>query len=159
MADALRRSVEGATGLTLRAGVSRVARTPLDVPVAYEQALTAERVGGAELAHFDDLGAFRILSLIEDPGELDAYVADVLGPLAADDPATADLRATLETVLSNNLNIAESARRLHFHYNTLRYRVDKLERILGPFASDPILRLNVELAVQALRLRRRSPAN
>lgn len=158
LAESLRRSARAATGLPLRAGISRVARGPLEVPLAHEQAATAERIGGGDVTHFDDLGAFRLLSLVGDRAELDAYVADVLGPLGGDDPASADLRATLETVLSHNLNIAESARRLHFHYNTLRYRVDKLERMLGPFTRDPDLRLGVELALQVLRLRRGLPA-
>lgn len=154
LGETLRRSAQAATGLCLRVGISRVACSPLDVPGAHEQAIRAERIGGGgAVTHFDDLGAFRLLSLISDQHELDRYVADVLGPVAAADAATVDLRLTLETVLSNNLNIAESARRLHFHYNTLRYRVDKLERMLGPFTQDPSLRLNIELALQALRLR------
>lgn len=156
-AAAVLREAQQATAVELAVGVSRVAHGPLEVPTAYEQAQTAGRIGGAgaHVTHFDDLGAFRLLSLISDHAELDRYVADVLGPLAAADPATRDLRATLATVLSTNLNIAESARRLHFHYNTLRYRVDKLEALLGPFTTDPDLRLNLELALQVLRLRGR----
>lgn len=52
--------------------------------------------GTSAVAHFDDLGAYRLLSLIEDAGELRSFVGEVLHELAdEDDPEAADMRATL----------------------------------------------------------------
>jgi len=139
-------------------GVSRVVTTPCGLPAAYEQARKAVHVGrqlhgtGA-VAHFDRLGVFRLLSLIPDSSELRGFVTETLGELAGDDPDAVDLRRTLEVLLETNLNVAETARTLHFHYNTLRYRIGKLERMLGTFTREPALRLDLALALQVLRMR------
>ncbi|MGP3956548.1 PucR family transcriptional regulator [Nonomuraea sp. 3N208] len=144
---------------TFSTGTSRPSPGAETLPEAYSQALKAARVGrqlhgpGA-VAHFDQLGVYRLLSLVNDTDELHAFVRETLGPLASDDDAeNGDLRRTLQVLLETNLNVAETARRLHFHYNTLRYRIGKLERLLGNFTDDPHLRLNLTLALHVLRMR------
>ncbi|WP_106398474.1 PucR family transcriptional regulator [Actinocorallia populi] len=153
------REVSAAESLVFSTGVSRPAETPDALPRAYDQAVKAVRVGRqmhgpGETAHFDALGVYRLLSLVEDAAELHAFVRETLGELADDtDPEAADLRRTLQVLLETNLNVAETARRLHFHYNTLRYRIGKLERLVGPFTEDPHLQLNLNLALRVLRMR------
>ncbi|MBC6463233.1 PucR family transcriptional regulator [Actinomadura sp. HBU206391] len=144
---------------TFSTGVSRVVACPTSLPEAYEQAVKSVRVGRqlhgfGSLAHFNELGVYRLLSLVADAGELHAFVRETLGELAGDDdPEAVDLRRTLQVLLETNLNVAETARRLHFHYNTLRYRIGKLERMLGSFTEDAHLRLNLTLALHVLRMR------
>jgi PucR family transcriptional regulator, purine catabolism regulatory protein len=146
-------------GRVLGTGIGRPAASLSALGEAHQQASRALGVGqeihGTQaVTHFDQLGVFRLLSLIPDSTELRNYVDEVLGTLAdASDPDSADLRETLRVLLETNLNVAESARRLHFHYNTMRYRIGKLERLLGPFTTDPTLRLNLLLALHAARMR------
>jgi purine catabolism regulator len=146
-------------GRVLGTGIGRPADSLSALAEAHRQAQRALGVGQeihgpSSVTHFDQLGVFRLLSLIPDSTELRTYVDEVLGPLAdAADADSADLRDTLRVLLETNLNVAESARRLHFHYNTMRYRIGKLERMLGPFTTDPTLRLNLLLALHAARMR------
>lgn len=142
-------------------GVSRVAESLEDLPAAYAQARRAVEVGrrisgGGSTTSFDQLGLHRLIALIPDTAEgadeLRAFVDDVLGPLAEHTTEAADLRETLQVLLDTNFNVAEAARVQFFHYNTMRYRVSKLERLLGPLATDPHLRLDVAVALRVLEI-------
>jgi purine catabolism regulator len=162
LVDALVHAVSGDGGGGRRSfatGVSRMIDDPSGIAAGYEQARRAVHVGRqlqgtSAVAHFDDLGAFRLLSLIDDASELANFVGEVLGELADEaNPEAADMRATLRVLLDTNLNVAETSRRLHFHYNTLRYRITKLERIVGPFVTDPDLQLDLSLALRVMQMR------
>ena len=138
-------------------GVSRVAPTLEDLPDAYSQARRAVEVGrrvrgGGSTTFFDQLGVHRLIALVPDVDELRSFTRDVLGPLAETTTEAADLRETLQVLLDTNFNVAEAARLQFFHYNTMRYRVGKLERLLGPLSSDPALRLDVAVALRVLEI-------
>lgn len=139
---------------TFSTGVSRPIEAVAALPRAYGEALKAVVVGrqmqgASALTHFDGLGIYRLLALVPDSADLRRFVEESLGELASDDtPEHADLRHTLSVLIDSNLNVAETARQLFFHYNTLRYRIAKLERMLGPFTTDPQLRLTIALALR-----------
>lgn len=144
---------------TFSTGVSRPIDTVAALPQAYEEALSAVSVGrqlngDSSVTHFDGLGIFRLLALIPDSADLRRFVDEALGDLADDAIAeNADLRRTLSILIDTNMNVAETARLMFFHYNTLRYRIVKLEKMLGPFTSDPQLRLKLALALKVHQMR------
>lgn len=140
-------------------GVSAIGMANADLGALYGQADLAISVMRSlgrtdEVSNLDSLGAYRLLSLISDSEALRQFLGDTLKELASrSDIEAVDLRRTLQTLLDHNLNIAEAARALHFHYNTLRYRITKLEKMLGKFTEDAELRLALSLALRILSLR------
>jgi purine catabolism regulator len=138
-------------------GVSRLVTDLTELPDAYARARRAADVGrrihgGGGTTWFDELGLHRLIALVPDPAEVQSFADDVLGVLAESTDEAADLRRTLQILLDTNLNVAEAARLQFFHYNTMRYRVSKLERLLGPFTTDPALRLDIAVALQVLQM-------
>lgn len=138
-------------------GTSRLVSSFKHLPGAYQQARRAAEVGrrftgGNNTSHFDNLGIHRLIGLIPDREEMTAFAYDVLGEIADDTEAAADLRVTLQVLIDNNFNVAEASRELFMHYNTMRYRITKLEKLLGPFTTDPHLRLNIAVALQVRRI-------
>ena len=134
-------------------GISRPHLGPLGIPHAYQEARVALRVGQRMQGHgaitaYDDLGLFKLLAQVEEP-ELQTFADETLGPLMAlPEPERGELIKTLETLIEHNMNMAETARHLHYHYNTLRYRLAKLERLLGPFSSSTASAVKVFVALQ-----------
>ncbi|MDP9820196.1 PucR family transcriptional regulator [Nocardioides massiliensis] len=160
MVERIVRSVSGDRGGGRRpfsVGTSRLVRGFEQLPAAYQQARRATEVGrrftgGSSTSHFDNLGIHRLIGLIPDIDELTVFAQDILGELAEETAQATELRTTLQVLLDHNLNVAEASRELLMHYNTMRYRIGKLEKILGPFTTDANLRLNVAVALEVHKI-------
>jgi purine catabolism regulator len=159
-AEALARKVQAdmaaSTGQSYSVGVSQAGAGPPDIPRLYEQARVALQVGrrlrGGAVTTFAGLGLYRLISNVSQ-AELRAFVHDTLGPvLDLPEPGRSDLLRSLAVLASTRFNVAESARILHYHYNTMRYRVTKLERMLGGFAADAAAALRIGVACEILRM-------
>lgn len=74
-----------------------------------------------------------------------AWVTEVLGPLACDTEGDERLRDTLRVFLRTGSSFKAAGEQLHFHVNTMKYRVQRaIERRGRPIAED---RLDVEIAL------------
>lgn len=74
-------------------------------------------------------------------------VAEVLGPLGADDEAMDRLRETLLVFLAQGGSFRTAGELLHVHRNTVKYRVDRAIEVRGRDLTDD--RFNLELALLA----------
>ncbi len=100
-----------------------------------------------------------LLRHFEERGIAAEYCQYVLGRLVAYDRAhNADLLKTLRVYFRSNGNAAESAERLFLHRNSLLYRLQRIEQLLGINLKDPYDRLAVNLAVEFAELLQELPA-
>ena len=157
LARKIHADMTASTGRAYSVGVSQVGAGPPDIPRLYEEARVALQVGrrlngSGAVTNFAGLGLYRLISNVSQ-AELRAFVHDTLGPvLDLPEPARSDLLKSLAVLSSTRFNVAESARILHYHYNTMRYRVTKLERMLGEFADDAAATLRIGVALEVLRM-------
>src|SRR4051794_36132237 len=138
-------------------GVSRAYPGPAGIAVAYQEARMALRLGhrvsgpGAITAH-GELGLFRLLAQVGDD-ELRKFADETLGPLLRlNEPERSEMLRTLHALVEHDMNMAETARHLYYHYNTLRYRLTKLERLLGPFSTNTEVTIRVCVALQIMEM-------
>jgi len=157
LASKVNADMTASIGRPYSVGVSQVGTGPLDIPRLYDEARVALQVGlrltgSGAVTSFAGLGLYRLISNVSH-AELRAFVNDTLGPvLELPEPTRTDLLKSLAVLSSTRFNVAESARILHYHYNTMRYRVTKLERLLGGFADDAAAALRIGVALQILRM-------
>jgi PucR family transcriptional regulator, purine catabolism regulatory protein len=157
LARKIHADMTASTGRAYSVGVSQLGAGPLDIPRLYEEARVALKVGqrlngSGAITNFAWLGLYRLISNVSQ-AELRAFVHDTLGPvLDLPEPGRSDLLKSLAVLSGTRFNVAESARILHYHYNTMRYRVTKLERMLGEFADDAAATLRIGVALEILRM-------
>ena len=107
----------------------------------------------SSVTHYEDLGLFRIVSLADSATRLQHFCQDTIGPLIAYDGGHGtELVKTLRIFLEQNQNLVQTAKTLHIHYNTLRYRLDRIKEILGDVLNNQQQRLAIEVALQFYRL-------
>ena len=117
---------------------------------SHEEALEARRV--AELApRGGPVHEYRSLALAalatSDLTQARRFVAEELGALAARDDATVRIAATLKVWFEELGNAAQAARRLGLHKNTVQYRVQRAEQLLGRPIGERALELQLALTL------------
>jgi purine catabolism regulator len=140
---------------TVSIGVGRRVDTPAELPRSFIEASRAVDVGrwakGRHVTElFDELGLERLLAATP-TDDLAEFVQRTIGPLVEHDRTNhTDLVDTLAMWLETR-NMAEAARRMHVHYNTLKNRLDRIEAIIGPVLADAARALECEVAIHVER--------
>jgi sugar diacid utilization regulator len=147
-----------AAGLSVSAGVAGVCAGPGDFR---PQARAAVRVldvlattgrAGVVAAH-DDLGVYGLLVDSDDRSGMEEFVQRWIGPLLDyDHEHNSELTRTLGTLLES-ASLAEAAEALYVHTSTLKYRVKRIEEILGTPIRDPRCAFHLQLATTIHRVR------
>ena len=90
-----------------------------------------------------DLGTFVVSEI--PPERLGPKVEEILGVLRANPP----LHEAVRAYFAHDLDIAATAESLHMHRNSLRYRLARLEQLLGRSLKQPATIAAVYLALVA----------
>ncbi|RMB84467.1 PucR family transcriptional regulator [Streptomyces shenzhenensis] len=125
---------------------------PIATAAAYkqaEQALSVARRRGRMLVEHDQLASGSVLPLLADDA-VKAFADGLLRPLYEHDATgRGDLVASLRAWLSRHGQWDAAAADLGVHRHTLRYRMRRVEEILGRSLDDPDVRMELWLALKA----------
>jgi purine catabolism regulator len=141
-----------ASGNSFGIGYSSVRASATEAASAAREAEQALAMGirlfGANaVAAFADLGLYRLLYGLQGAAQLKTYCQDTLEALRKRDK-NGVLLETLEAYLATNGSPTEAAERLHLHRNTVLYRLERIEELLGVRLKDAEVRLSLHLALK-----------
>ncbi|MDG9714388.1 PucR family transcriptional regulator [Streptomyces sp. DH10] len=147
----VREKVPGGEGDELVVGLSTPAG-PIAASAAYkqaEQALSVARRRGRVLVEHEQMAAGSVLPLLADDA-VRAFADGMLRPLYEHDATgRGDLVASLRAWLSRHGQWDAAAADLGVHRHTLRYRMRRVEEILGRSLDDADARMELWLALKA----------
>lgn len=121
--------------IKIRIGYGNVIEQIPDIAQSYQEARLALEVGKVfyaerETISYSRLGIGRLIYQL--PMSLcNMFIKEVFGDKIPEILEDEESMSTINKFFENNLNISETARQLYVHRNTLVYRLERIEKIIG----------------------------
>ena len=144
-----------ARGGSFSIGIGNATQEVRELPRAHDEARQSLRLarrggGSKQVTSYRNLGAFRLLLEVQNPAALQRFVDETLGPvLRYQEGRRTPLIETLEELSTQHWNRRAAARALHLHVNSLAYRVQRIEGLLGVSLDEAESRVALSIALRA----------
>ncbi len=123
---------------------------------SYNTALKALTLGNyldEKIIHFEDLGVYRLLCNENIRPELETFFQENLQPLLEYDRSkNGELIKTLEMYFNTNGNLKKVSELMYTHYNTILYRIQKIQELTKANLNNPHDRLNLQVALSIMHI-------
>ena len=141
-------------GIDAKAGIGSAYEYISELKKSFQEALNSIKISHSEsksqkIFFYDNLGIYSLIAQIKNDKFLDEYVNNHIGKLIQSDVLQeGDLCKTLEAYPDHNCNAAAAAEHLFIHRNTMRYRMDKIKKILCCELDDLDVYLELKMAFE-----------
>lgn len=139
--------------LDIKIGVGRICKGLIETQGSFTDAVRAVRIGrkvtDSNIIRFEELGIFKILSQDFLNEELEDFYNSTLKPLTDyDAKKSTELVRTLEVYFKNNGNLTKISKELYAHYNTVLYRINRINEICQLDLNNPEDQLNLQVSLK-----------
>ncbi len=143
--------------IQIHIGVGRQYEGLKDMNKSFQDSIKAIRTGKLimekNIIIYDELGIYKILSQESLKDELKDFYETILSKLVEyDRKKSTDLIKTLEAYFEYNGNLTRMSENLYTHYNTILYRINRINEITGMSLENAEDRLNLEIALKIRKL-------
>ena len=134
------------------AGIGRVKDSIAEATASYSEARKALRAAvktGLDVCDFASLGPFVFLHEVTGSKEAEDFCNEYLSPIQEyDRQYNASLVETLSAYFASSQNARKTAESLGVHKNSVIYRLEKIESLLGKSLKDPETAFNLQLGLK-----------
>ncbi|MCF4150597.1 helix-turn-helix domain-containing protein [Dethiosulfovibrio sp. F2B] len=127
-------------------GVGSVVDNAVEAWKSHEEAMEAivlgGRLGKGPISFWQDMEVYDVLRSLPPTAKNTKFINRYMNVIRKDK----DARETLRSLVRSGWHLKTAAADLNIHYNTLRYRQDRIWEILGIDGQDPMAKLNLTLA-------------
>jgi DNA-binding PucR family transcriptional regulator len=144
--------------ITLSAGIGSCCTQLADFRYSYKSAQKAIEIGKTlkkegEVISLEQLGVHALLFGSMDPEDLYDFAARQIGVLLKyDETNQAELIPTLHEFLNHHCNVERTAKSMNISLSGLKYRLQRIEEIIGQNPKDPQISFNLQLALSILQV-------
>jgi len=158
--ESIRLEIETSLGFPLIAALGSAKQGLATINESYSEARETldimERIRKTGTVRWEELSLDRILVILRGTEAGHKLVQRCLGPLLEADTKyqskPTSLLRTLEVLIHCNWHLKETAIELSIHYNTLKYRLEIIDRLIGQDLEDSRNRMELSLALALYRL-------
>ncbi len=137
-------------------GIGRCYDSITQLGISYYEARTALTVGMINhskntITHFTNLGIYRILFDLKNRNELYNFYQETIGKIIEfDRDNQTEYLHTIRVYIEQQCSINHTAEQLFVHYNTVRYRLKKIQKLFGMDLDNEEDRVNLYIAIKVL---------
>ncbi|MEK3883660.1 PucR family transcriptional regulator ligand-binding domain-containing protein [Paenibacillus sp. PL2-23] len=150
------RAMKDEEDIGLTVGIGGTNRGYMNAYLSYQEAIQAISLSGtlgSDILFFDELGVFQLLFHIGDKAALHTFMRSSLGPLLDHDQSKgSELLRTLKVYLDHDGSKQLAAQRLFIARQSLYYRLEQIEALLGSDYMEPEKRLALGVAIRVYQL-------
>ncbi|GMG95383.1 PucR family transcriptional regulator [Tepidimicrobium xylanilyticum] len=156
VSEEIRKEIRENSQFTATIGIGSYKESVIDIYISFIEAQKAVRIGrtiyGGDNTHvYDDLGVYRMLFDISQGEEANNFCSQYLEKLIDyDRKNNCEYMETLRCLVENDWNLKKTAEDLFIHYNTMKYRFNKISEIINLNLNNREEKFMIELCLKLL---------
>lgn len=146
------------TNFTATIGTGNYEPSVMNSYISYKNAQMAVKLGRIiykcnKVISYDELGVYKLLSLIYTSNEAkEFYLSNLYKLIDHDKKNNADLLNTLYNLVKNNWNLRVTSKKMYVHYNTIKYRFNKINELLNVDLRNSEERINIIISLKLMEM-------
>lgn len=158
VSDEIRKEVFDKFNFTITVGIGSYKKSPQDIYLSYNEAKKSIKFGrnisnNDITIFYEELGLYKLFDSLSNQEAIKEFYSSYIGKLIEyDKKNNTDFLTTLKYLVKNDWNLKTTADEIYIHYNTMKYRFNRISEILGMDLKESEGKLNIAVALKLLQI-------